>query len=160
MEANRYYWTHNLPAASPLYERAAKLFEEAHDDRNLLYAKVGLIRSQLQMPFEEISDFIAAQLKTPVVQNDPTLACGALASKATLTSSLTPARRGRTGNRLRLWPSSLVRKSGRTGPRASWVESAFWKATIRARAGWWAKHYLRRFAKGTWGLGPVLGDCG
>ncbi len=73
MEANRYYWTHNLPAASPLYERAAKLFEEAHDDRNLLYAKVGLIRSQLQMPFGEISDFIAAQLKTPVVQNDPAL---------------------------------------------------------------------------------------
>ena len=73
-EANRYYWTHNLPAASPLYEQAEKLFEQGHDDRNALYAKVGLIRSQLQMPFGEISDFIAAQLKTPVVQNDPALA--------------------------------------------------------------------------------------
>ena len=73
VEANRYYWTHNLPAASPLYEQAEKLFEQAHDDRNALYAKVGLIRSQLQMPFGEISDFIAAQLKTPVVQNDPAL---------------------------------------------------------------------------------------
>ena len=72
-EANRYYWTHNLPAASPLYEQAEKLFEQGHDDRNALYAKVGLIRSQLQMPFGEISNFIAAQLKTPVVQNDPAL---------------------------------------------------------------------------------------
>src|ERR1035441_4972305 len=41
-EANRYYWTHNLPAASPLYEQAEKLFERSHDDRNALYAKVGL----------------------------------------------------------------------------------------------------------------------
>jgi CHAT domain-containing protein/Tfp pilus assembly protein PilF len=72
-EANRYYWTHNLPAASPLYEQAEKLFEQGHDDRNALYAKVGLIRSQLQMPFGEISDFIAAQMKTPVVRNDPAL---------------------------------------------------------------------------------------
>ena len=73
MEANRYYWTHNLPAASPLYEQAEKLFEQGDDDRNALYAKVGLIRSQLQMPFGKISDFIAAQLKTPLVQNDPSL---------------------------------------------------------------------------------------
>ncbi len=29
-EANRYYWTHNLPAASPLYEQAEKLFEQSH----------------------------------------------------------------------------------------------------------------------------------
>ena len=38
-EANRYYWTHNLPAASPLYERAEKLFEQSHDERNALYAE-------------------------------------------------------------------------------------------------------------------------
>lgn len=72
-EANRYYWTHNLPAASPLYEKAEKLFEQAHDERDALYAKVGVIRSELQMPFGEISDFLATQLKTPLVNNDPAL---------------------------------------------------------------------------------------
>ncbi|HTX77754.1 MAG TPA: hypothetical protein VMD29_16200 [Terracidiphilus sp.] len=55
-EANRYYWTHNLPAASPLYERAEKLFEQSQDDRDAVYARIGLIRSQLQMPFGEMSD--------------------------------------------------------------------------------------------------------
>jgi len=72
-EANRYYWTHNLPAATPLYQRAETLFEQAHDERDALYAKVGLIRSQLQMPFGGISDFVGAQLKTTLVQNDPQL---------------------------------------------------------------------------------------
>ena len=72
-EANRYYWTHNLPAASPLYERAEKLFEQSHDDRDALYARIGLIRSQLQMPFGEMSDYLAVQLQTPLVQDDPAL---------------------------------------------------------------------------------------
>ncbi len=72
-EANRYYWTHNFPAAIPLYERAEILFSQSHDDRNAIYAKVGLVRSQLQMPFGGISDFVSAQLKTPLVQNDPEL---------------------------------------------------------------------------------------
>jgi CHAT domain-containing protein len=72
-EADRYYWTHNLPAAAPLYQRAEQLFDKAHDDRNTLYAKVGLVRSQLQMPFGGISEFVGAQLKTPLVQNDPEL---------------------------------------------------------------------------------------
>ena len=72
-EANQYYWTHNLPVASLLYERAEELFVQAHDDRNALYAKVGLVRSELQLPFAEMSDFLAAQLKTPTVQNDPAL---------------------------------------------------------------------------------------
>jgi hypothetical protein len=72
-EANGYYWTHNFPAASPLYERAEKLFEQAHDDRNALYAKVGAVRSQLQVPFGEMSVLIAAQLKMPLVRRDPEL---------------------------------------------------------------------------------------
>ena len=72
-EANQYYWTHNLPVASRLYERAEELFVQAHDERNALYAKVGLVRSELQLPFAEMSDFLAAQLKTPTVQNDAPL---------------------------------------------------------------------------------------
>ena len=94
-EANRYYWTHNLPASSPLYERAEKLFEQSHDDRDALYAKIGLIRSQLQMPFGEMSDYLAAQLKTPLVQNDPALRlfCLGIKGDADLEVKAGPARR-------------------------------------------------------------------
>src|ERR1035441_5688187 len=68
-EANRYYWSHNLPAASPLYEKAEKLFEQSHDERNALYAKAGLVRSELQMPFGERSNYLGGQLQTPLVQD-------------------------------------------------------------------------------------------
>ena len=93
-EANRYYWTHNFPAASPLYEQAEKLFEQSHDERNALYAKVGLVRSQFQMPFGEMSDYLAAQLKTPLVQNDPALRlfCLGIKGDADLEVKAGPAR--------------------------------------------------------------------
>ena len=35
-QANHYYWGHNLPAASPLYQKAETLFEQSHDDRDAL----------------------------------------------------------------------------------------------------------------------------
>ena len=83
-----------LPVASPLYERAEKLFEQSHDDRDALYAKIGLIRSQLQMPFGEMSDYLAAQLKTPLVQNDPALRlfCLGIKGDADLEVKAGPAR--------------------------------------------------------------------
>src|SRR5579872_4058840 len=37
-EADHYYWGHNLPAASPLYQKAEELFQQSHDDRDALYA--------------------------------------------------------------------------------------------------------------------------
>jgi hypothetical protein len=46
-EANRYYWTHHLPAASPVYEKAEKLLEQSRDDRDALYARIGPLRSLL-----------------------------------------------------------------------------------------------------------------
>ena len=94
-EANRYYWTHNLPASSPLYERAEELFEQSHDDRDALYAKIGLIRSQLQMPFGEMSDYLAAQLKTPLVEHDPALRlfCLGIKGDADLEVKAGPARK-------------------------------------------------------------------
>ena len=93
-EANRYYWTHNLPASSPLYERAEELFEQSHDDRDALYARIGLIRSQLRMPFGEMSDYLAAQLQTPLVQNDPALRlfCLGIKGDADLEVKAGPAR--------------------------------------------------------------------
>jgi CHAT domain-containing protein len=72
-KANYFYWLHSLPKATPLYERAEELATQSHDARDALYAKIGLIRSTDGMSFPELSAFLEAQLKTPLVQNDPEL---------------------------------------------------------------------------------------
>jgi CHAT domain-containing protein len=72
-KANYFYWLHNLPKSTPLYERAEELATQSHDDRDALYAKIGAIRSAAAMPFPQLSAFIAAQLNTPLVQHDPEL---------------------------------------------------------------------------------------
>jgi CHAT domain-containing protein/tetratricopeptide (TPR) repeat protein len=72
-EANRFYWGHNLPLATPLFARSAILFSQRHDPRDALYAKIGLMRSQDHTSFPDISSFIAQQLQTPMVQHDPFL---------------------------------------------------------------------------------------
>lgn len=72
-KANYFYWLHNLPRSTPLYQRAEQLATQAHDDRDALYAKIGAIRSQDAVPFPQLSAFIADQLKTPLVQHDPEL---------------------------------------------------------------------------------------
>jgi CHAT domain-containing protein len=72
-KANYFYWLHNLPKATPLYERAELLATQANDAPDALYAKIGLIRSTDAMSFPELSAFIEAQLKTPLVQHNPAL---------------------------------------------------------------------------------------
>ena len=72
-KASYFYWLHNLPAAAPLFARAEELATQAHDERDALYAKIGLSRSSDGMSFPQLSAFIAAQLKTPLVQNDQEL---------------------------------------------------------------------------------------
>src|SRR5579875_1175391 len=59
--------------AAPLYERAETLFTSAHDARDALYAKIGVMRTSDETSFPEISTFIASQLQTPLVQHDPFL---------------------------------------------------------------------------------------
>src|SRR5271157_2050093 len=81
-EANRLAWLFNWPRAEPLYQRAATLFAQAGDTRDTVYARVGLMRSQAEtMSFEDISDFLAAQLETPLVQQDARLRLWCLVSK-------------------------------------------------------------------------------
>ena len=81
-EANRLSWLFNWPKAGPLYQRAADLFSQAGDARNALYAMIGLRRSQAEtMPCADISNFLAAQLQTPLVQHDPRLRLWCLVSK-------------------------------------------------------------------------------
>lgn len=73
VEANRFYWSHNLPLALPLYQKAEALFTQAHDPRDALYAKIGVMRTSDQTSFPDISAFISGQLQTPLVQHDPYL---------------------------------------------------------------------------------------
>lgn len=72
-EANRFYWGHNLPLALPLYQKAEALFSQAHDARDTLYAKIGVMRTSGETSFPDLSAFTATQLKTPLVQHDPFL---------------------------------------------------------------------------------------
>lgn len=44
-KGNYFYWLHNLPKSTPLYQRAEQLAAQAHDDRDAIYAKIGAMRS-------------------------------------------------------------------------------------------------------------------
>jgi CHAT domain-containing protein len=80
--ANRLSWLLNWPKAGPLYQRAQILFSKEGDARDALYAQVGYIRSQAEtMPFVDISNFLAAQLQTPLVRQHPRLRLWCLVSK-------------------------------------------------------------------------------
>ncbi len=75
-------WLFNSSEAVPLYRRAVVLFAQAGDSRNALYALVGSVRSQAEtMSFVDISDFLASQLKTPLVEDDARLRLWCLVSK-------------------------------------------------------------------------------
>jgi tetratricopeptide (TPR) repeat protein len=81
-EANRLAWLSSWPEAGPLYQRAQTLFTQAGDRRNALYAQIGLIRSQAErLSFVDISNFLASQLETPLVQHDAHLRLWCLVSK-------------------------------------------------------------------------------
>ena len=81
-EANRLAWLFNGPAADPLYARAEALFAQTGDHRDALYAKIGRIRAEAEtMSFVDISNYLAGELKTPLVQSDPELKLWCLTSK-------------------------------------------------------------------------------
>lgn len=67
--ANHLSWLMNWPKAAPLYNRAEILFSKEGDARDGLYAQVGYIRSQAEtMSFVDISNLLASELRTPLVQ--------------------------------------------------------------------------------------------
>jgi hypothetical protein len=73
-KADRLAWLYNWYLAGPLYAEAEKLFDQADDSRNALYAKIGRLRSEWEtMSFPEVSEYLASELDSPVVQNDPQL---------------------------------------------------------------------------------------
>jgi hypothetical protein len=72
-KANYFYWLHNLPKSTPLYDRAEELATKANDPRDALYAKIGLMRFRDAIPFTQLTTFIEGQLRTPLVQHDSAL---------------------------------------------------------------------------------------
>jgi hypothetical protein len=80
--ADHFSWLLNTVKAGPLYQRAQILFTKEGDARDALYAKIGYIRSQAEtMPFVNISSFLADQLQTSLVQQNPRLRLWCLTSK-------------------------------------------------------------------------------
>jgi CHAT domain-containing protein/tetratricopeptide (TPR) repeat protein len=73
-KADRLAWLYNWYMAGPLYIEAEKLFEQAGDRRNALYAGIGRLRSQWEsLSFREVSEYLATELDSPLVQKDPQL---------------------------------------------------------------------------------------
>ena len=95
-KADRLAWLYNWYLAGPLYAEAEKLYEEAGDSRNALWAKIGRLRSELEtMSFPEVSEYLATELDTPLVQNDAQLRLWILDAKGAvdLEVNVTSARR-------------------------------------------------------------------
>src|SRR5215210_6687403 len=68
-KADRLAWLYNWYLAGPLYAEAEKLYEQAGDSRNELYAKIGRLQSEWEtMSFPEVSECLATELDSPLVQ--------------------------------------------------------------------------------------------
>ena len=81
-EANHFAFLSNSYASEPLYAKAEQMFHERGDKRNELFAKIGLMRAKAEtMSFVKLSDFLGAQLGTPLVQNDRELKLWCLTAK-------------------------------------------------------------------------------
>ena len=73
-EADRLAWLTDWYSAHPLYARAERAATRAGDKRNALYAKFGRLRGEMQtLALPDVSETIANDLETPLVQNDPAL---------------------------------------------------------------------------------------
>jgi len=84
-KADRLAWLYNWYMAGSLYAEAEKLFEQAGDRRNTLYAKIGRLRSEWEsMSFREVSEYLATELESPLAQNDGELRLWILDAKGAL----------------------------------------------------------------------------
>src|SRR6516162_5941739 len=68
-QADHLFWLFNTFKAAPLYERAERLLLSEGDAAGALHARIGLIRARAETnSFPEISRYLAAQLRTPLVE--------------------------------------------------------------------------------------------
>ena len=92
-EANRLAWIFDWPKAGPLYTRAEELFKKEGDERDEIYARIGLIRAQSQqgMSFVEVSTMLGRILEDPVMKIHPRLKLWCLAAKGYTDIEIDPA---------------------------------------------------------------------
>jgi CHAT domain-containing protein len=84
-KADRLAWLYNWYLAGPLYAEAEKLYEQAGDSRNALYAKIGRLRFEWEtLSFPEVSEYLATELDSPLAQNDPKLRLWILDAKGAI----------------------------------------------------------------------------
>lgn len=90
--ADRSAWLYNWYMAGPLYAEAEALFKHAGDRRNALYAKIGRLRSEWEaMSFTEVSEYLATELESGLVQGDPQLRLWILDAKGAVDLEVNPA---------------------------------------------------------------------
>ncbi len=83
--ADRYADTGNWLKARDLYAQAERAFRARGDSRNELYAKFGRLHRDVEAgSYYRVAQEIEADLKKPVVQNDPALKIRALSLKGTI----------------------------------------------------------------------------
>lgn len=70
-EANHLSDLFNWADARPLYAQAEKLFQDAGDNRDALYARFGRIRGEMEtLNLPETSDYLGSQLQSPLLRTD------------------------------------------------------------------------------------------
>ena len=91
-KADYYASLYNWVEAGPLFAQAEKLFADAGDKRNELYAKFGRIRGTMEtLNLPQTSLDLAAVLEDPVVQGDDALKLRCLLVKGDIDHEIDPA---------------------------------------------------------------------
>jgi CHAT domain-containing protein len=90
-EADRLAFLYNWSQAAPIFAEAEKLFEQADDQRNALYARFGRIGGSLEtLSLLEISEHLAQQLQDPMLQADSALRLRCLIVKGGIDGEIDP----------------------------------------------------------------------
>ena len=133
-KADRLAWLYNWYLAGPIYAEAEMQFEHAGDSRNVLYAKIGRLRSEWEsMSFPEVSEYLATALESPVVQNDPQLRLWILDAKGTVDLEVNVASARQVYEEARKSPENSVTRHGRLGRLVNWASSPFWTVELATR---------------------------
>ena len=91
-DADRLAFLYNWPKAGPLYAEAETLFTQSGDRKGVLYAKLGLIRAQVETgAIPELNREVEEYMQSPLVQGDPLLMLRCLTTKAAIDQEINEA---------------------------------------------------------------------
>ena len=90
-EASRLAFLHNWQAAAPLFREAETLFAAKGDQRNVLYARIGRLRGEIEsQSLTEVSEYLAGILSSPVTQSDWRIRLFCLVAKGDIDFQIDP----------------------------------------------------------------------